>query len=95
MISAQATPLSVVMPSFAQYAGQPSSPSPLATMNPQNPFWNMAGQASASRTATDSRALAQSLHASTAAPAGPSAGMDQASQFALGLVLLVLLLMHW
>lgn len=91
MISAVATPLSFAMPAYAQ-AGASQVSGPLATS--QNPFWNMAGQPSVSRTAQDSRALQQTLQTGAVVGTAQGGATDLASQFALGLVLLALLLMH-
>jgi len=89
MISPQAMPLAMV-PTYSQAVAPQTASSMM--LSPNNPFWNMAGQASASQAATNSQALQQSLQATVVTPPGP--GCDLASQFALGLVLLILLLMH-
>lgn len=88
MISPTATPLSMVV---GPNTWPSQDPAAIARLNP---FWNMAGQPSTSRAAQDSRALQQTLKASTAPSQVPGLAADLASQFMLGLVLLLLVLAH-
>ena len=80
-------PLSVVMPSYARAVNED-------VLAPQNPFWNMGSRPSVSRAAADSNTLKQALQTASAPAAAGDVHCDLASQFVLGLVLLVLLLMH-
>ena len=80
-------PLSVVMPSYARAVNED-------VLIPQNPFWNMGSRPSVSRAAADSSNLKQALQAASAPASAGNSHCDLASQFVLGLVLLVLLLMH-
>lgn len=80
-------PLSIVMPSYARAMNDD-------VLAPQNPFWNMGSRPSVSRAAADSSTLKQALQTASRPPSDGNVQCDLASQFVLGLVLLVLLLMH-